>query len=123
MVSGESQCYLGRRYRLRVVYGDGPGRVIVRTRSILELHVVEGTPVEERARVLRRWYREAPKALVPPLIDKWQTILGVTASGGWGIKRMKTKRGTCPPRPACGTEGQLAAVTQNLAAPPQGETF
>ena len=95
MVSGESHYYLGRRYRLRVVYGDGPARIILRSRSILEMQVPRGAPVEERARVLRRWYREQLKALVPPLVDKWQAILGVTASGGWGIKRMKTKWGTC----------------------------
>ena len=46
-------------------------------------------------RVLRRWYREALRSIVPGLVDKWQAILGVTAAGGWGIKRMKTKWGAC----------------------------
>jgi hypothetical protein len=95
MVSGESHYFLGRRYRLRVVYGDGPARVVVRSRSLLEMQVPRGASVEDRAKVLRRWYREELKELVPPLVEKWQGILGVTATGGWGIKRMKTKWGTC----------------------------
>ena len=32
--------------------------------------------------------------LIPPLLEKWQPTLGVQASF-WGIKRMKTKWGSC----------------------------
>src|SRR5258706_3140522 len=39
MVSGESHYFLGRRYRLRVVSQDGPGKVHIRNNSIVELHV------------------------------------------------------------------------------------
>jgi predicted metal-dependent hydrolase len=50
--------------------------------------------VEQRERALHRWYRAQLKELVPPLLAKWQPLLGVTASE-WGIKRMRTKWGTC----------------------------
>ncbi|MDZ7857733.1 M48 family metallopeptidase [Sphaerotilus sp.] len=36
------------------------------------------------------------KALVPALLARWQPVLGVAASA-WGIKRMKTKWGSCTP--------------------------
>ena len=94
MVSGESHYFLGRRYRLRVVRRDGPSRVVLRNRTILELHVRDEADAKDRARVLQRWYRERLRELVPPLLAKWEPFLGVHAAG-WGIKKMKTKWGAC----------------------------
>ncbi len=41
--------------------------------------------------------REEMKRLLPPLIGKWEHALGVRVAQ-WGIKRMKTRWGTCNPR-------------------------
>jgi predicted metal-dependent hydrolase len=94
MVSGESHYYLGRRYRLRVVERDGPSRVVQRNRSTLELHVRSEYEAKEREQVLLRWYRERLRELVPPLLTKWEAVLGVRVSSV-GIRRMKTKWGAC----------------------------
>ncbi len=94
MVSGESHYYLGRRYRLRTVERDGPSRVVLRNRTTLELQVRAGVDAGGRERVLQRWYRERLRELVPPLLAKWEAILGMQASS-WGIKKMKTKWGAC----------------------------
>ena len=94
MVSGESHYYLGRRYRLRVVERDGPSRVVLRNRTTLELQVRSDYEAEEREQVLRRWYRERLRELVPPLLTKWEAILGVGAVA-FGIRKMKTKWGAC----------------------------
>ena len=40
------------------------------------LHVRSETGAEQRRRVLQRWYREQLKALIPPLLVKWQQLLG-----------------------------------------------
>ena len=94
MVSGESHYFLGRRHRLRVVEGNGPGRVVLRNRAFLELHVRSGSDTQTRERVLHRWYRERLRELVPPLLAKWEPILGVRTAS-WGIKKMKTRWGAC----------------------------
>lgn len=94
MVSGESHYYLGRRYRLRVIEENGPQGVIVRGRTILELHVHDGSSEMDRERILQRWYRERLREIVRPLTSKWEAILGVSAASV-GIKRMKTKWGAC----------------------------
>ena len=52
------------------------------------------TSAEQREQVLQRWYREQLKALIPPLLEKWQSVLGVQVAD-WGIKKMKTKWGAC----------------------------
>lgn len=94
MVNGESHYFLGRRYRLRVHEQDGPARVALRGIASLDLFVRPGSTAEQRETVLLRWYRDQLKALIPPLLEKWQSALGVQVAG-WGVKKMKTKWGSC----------------------------
>ena len=94
MVNGESHYFLGRRYRLHVTEHNGAGKVLLRNKTIIDLYVRHGTDAEQREKVLRRWYRKQLKALVPPLLEKWQQTLGVQVDN-WSIKKMKTKWGAC----------------------------
>lgn len=94
MVSGESHYFLGARYRLRVIEGDGPSRVELRGKTVLTLHSRRDATAAQRADVLHRWYRGRLRPLVAPLVEKWQDALGVTVAE-WRIKRMKTKWGSC----------------------------
>jgi hypothetical protein len=93
-ISGESHYYQGDRYLLNVVYQNGPPAVTVRNKTTLELRVRTGSDAGQRERVLLAWYRRQLKAAVPPLIAKWEAALGVHVAE-WGIKRMKTRWGTC----------------------------
>jgi predicted metal-dependent hydrolase len=94
MVDGESHYYLGRRYRLQLVETRDVSAVVFRRARIMELHVRPGLTAEQRERILNRWYRERLRELIPPLMEKWQDALGVQLTA-WGIKRMKTKWGSC----------------------------
>ncbi|MBK9452671.1 MAG: M48 family metallopeptidase [Bacteroidetes bacterium] len=94
MVNGESHYFLGRRYRLRVHEDNAPARVALRGIASLDLFVRPGTSSAQREAILLRWHREQLKALIPPLLEKWQPILGVQVAD-WGIKKMKTKWGSC----------------------------
>jgi predicted metal-dependent hydrolase len=96
MVNGESHYFLGRRYRLRVHEQNAHARIEIRGLASLDLFVRPGTDSEQREALLLRWYREQLRALIPPLLDKWQLVLGVQTSA-WGIKKMKTKWGSCNP--------------------------
>ncbi len=94
LVSGESHYVFGRRYRLRVVPSDGRAEVALRPGSRLELHIGANASAARRQRVLQAWYRERLKARLPALLEKWQPLLGVETVA-WGIKKMKTRWGTC----------------------------
>lgn len=94
MVSSESHYFEGRRYLLHIVERDGPTQVSTRGNSALIMHVRPGTSREKRERVLNDWYRRHLKALVPDLIAGWQPIVGVQVAD-WGIKKMKTRWGSC----------------------------
>lgn len=94
MVNGESHYFLGRRYRLRVREHDAPARVALSGVASLELFVRPGSSTVQREAVLLRWHREQLKALIQPLLEKWQPLLDVQVAA-WGIKKMKTKWGSC----------------------------
>lgn len=93
-VTGESHYYLGRRYRLNVIYQEAAPAVVVRNRKTMDLFVRVGSDTAARERVLLTWYRYQLKEEVAPLISKWEAITGVTVTE-WGVKQMKTKWGTC----------------------------
>lgn len=94
MVSGESHYFLGRRYRLRVHETTRAMRISLRGKASMDLFVRPDATAERREQVLQDFYRAELKRLVPELLEKWQPKLGVEARN-WGIKRMKTKWGTC----------------------------
>jgi predicted metal-dependent hydrolase len=93
-VSGESHYVFGRRYRLSLIDTTGRPQVVLRTKTKMELHVPRRATKAERLAVLDRWYREQLRSLAGPLLDEWQDSLGVRV-GFWGVKRMKTKWGSC----------------------------
>jgi len=93
-VSGESHYFQGRCYLLNVIYHDGPPQVVLRNNATMDLFVRTGSDAARRERVLLAWYRRQLKETVPPLIAKWEATVGVQVAE-WGVKRMKTRWGTC----------------------------
>lgn len=93
MVSGETHYVWGRRYLLDVSKSSGAYGVGTKD-STLWVVTPPGTDTTGRFGALDRWYRRELKAAVPPLLDKWQPILGVEADK-FVVRRMKTKWGTC----------------------------
>ncbi|MDD1753961.1 MAG: M48 family metallopeptidase [Methanotrichaceae archaeon] len=89
----ESHYFFGRRYLLNIKEHDGSARVEIRANR-LYLFVPYGTDASRRERVLLNWYRKELKARIPDLIEKWEGVLGVRVVD-WGVKRMKTKWGSC----------------------------
>lgn len=94
MVNGESHYVFGRRYRLSLVMSKGRPRILLKTKTKMEMHVPARTSAATRRSVLDRWYREEIRAAAGPLLEQWQEKLGVRLSF-WGVKRMKTKWGSC----------------------------
>ena len=96
MVNGESHYFLGQRYRLRVHAVDAPARVALRGIASLDVFVRPGATVEQREEVLAQWYRQQLKERIAPLLAKWQRLLRLQVTA-WGVKKMKTKWGSCNP--------------------------
>lgn len=94
MVTGESHYVFGKRYRLEVIERRGRHEVVTKNNNTLQLFVNPGTSTQNRALVLNEWYRDQLKERISDLLNHWQTVVGKQVSD-WGIKRMKTKWGSC----------------------------
>lgn len=95
-VSGESHYFKGRRYVLHVMYQSPrlPNKVEIRGEKYLDLSIRKGSPMEKRKQVLKEWYREQLKEMIPDLMKKWERKVGVRVKE-WRVKQMKTKWGSC----------------------------
>jgi len=93
-VPRESHYFLGRRYLLNIIEHAGRPRVEIRRSNRMDLFVPKGTDASNREQLILNWYRKELKAMIPSLIEKWQAVIGVEVVE-WGVKRMKTKWGSC----------------------------
>ena len=97
MVDGESIYWLGQRYRLNII--ESPRSFFVRQDRIgfIDLYYKRESSSERREGILYEWYRKQLKMIIPGLLAKWEPVIGVHADD-WGVKRMKTRWGTCNTR-------------------------
>lgn len=89
----ESHYFLGQRYLLNVIEHNHPPKVVLKHNTI-ELFVRPHTSEEKRQEIIEEWYRSELKRMTPKLITKWEKVIGVQ-SNEFGIKKMRTKWGTC----------------------------
>ncbi|MFT4662717.1 MAG: putative metal-dependent hydrolase [Patiriisocius sp.] len=80
--------------RLEVLKHEGYSKVKVNGTKKINFKVSKTATVEDKSRIMREWYRKQLKIQIPPLIDKWEKIIGVKTDD-WGVKQMKTKWGAC----------------------------
>lgn len=89
----ESHYVWGKRYLLKVVENDEVPSVELKHRKMV-LCVRPGTDDKKKQAIIDSWYREQLKKAVPPLIARWEPLLGVKVERFF-VQRMKTKWGSC----------------------------
>ena len=89
----EGHYFLGRRYLMKIVEHDSPPFVLLKHNTIV-LYVRPNTDIPKRQVIMDEWYRQELKELAPPIIAKWEKTMDVSINE-LGIKKMKTKWGTC----------------------------
>ncbi len=93
----ESHYVWGKRYLLVIAETVATPGVELTHRRML-LRVRPGTDEAKREAIVRAWYRDQLRTAVPPLIAKWEPILGVKVARFF-VQQMKTKWGSCVPVP------------------------
>lgn len=94
-IERESHYFNGKRYQLRVIESDTRPKVEL-SHKYLSLHIRPGMSKVRREEILNEWYRTQLKNTIPLLIKKYESLMKVEVSD-YGVKRMKTKWGTCNP--------------------------
>ena len=92
-IDRESHYVWGNRYLLKVIEADRP-RSVELSRGRMILLVRRGTETTKRQAILDEWYRGQLRTVLPPLIAKWERLMGVKVRRVF-IQRMKTKWGSC----------------------------
>jgi predicted metal-dependent hydrolase len=92
----ESHFVWGKRYLLKIVEVNEPPSIEL-SHSRMILRVRPGTDAMKRHAILDTWYRDLLRKAVPPLIAKWERLMGVKVERHF-IQRMKTKWGSCNDR-------------------------
>jgi len=92
-VDRESHYLWGKRYLLKVIEGNEAPSVALQHSRML-LRVRPGTDAKKKQAIIEAWYRQQLKKAVPPLIIKWEPLLGVKIERFF-VQRMKTKWGSC----------------------------
>ncbi len=93
-VSGESHYYKGKRYILEVIERYGRHGVAIKNNAKMLLYVHPGTTIPNKEKVVQQWYREQLKEDITALLGKWLPVIDKPLNF-WGIKKMKTKWGSC----------------------------
>lgn len=91
----ESHYLWGKRYLLTVTEAEETPSVEVEHNRLL-LRIRPGTPEAKKKAVFDAWYRAALKDATPPLVKKWEGIIGVEVSRFF-VQHMKTRWGSCNP--------------------------
>lgn len=92
-ITGESHYYLGRRYLLKVIEHKASPNVAIKHET-MDLYIRPNSCVGKRQSILDEWYRQRMKELVPGFIAQYEKAMKVQVSE-FGIKKMKTRWGTC----------------------------
>lgn len=93
-VSGEQHAVFGRRCQLELIERAGKQMVMQTESGSLQMFVKPDATLSQKAKLLDDFYRCELKQRLPVLLDKWQPIMGRQVSQ-WGIKKMKTRWGSC----------------------------
>lgn len=92
--SGDEIPVWGKPRELQVEEAEKPRRVLANGTGTIRLNIRPGNDRVVREKLLDEWYREELKREIPLLIKKWEPEMNVSVSE-FGVKKMKTRWGTC----------------------------
>ncbi len=94
--TGASIAFKGKNYLLIIEEHHGPCHIEIKD-ELLHCYTAPGLSQERIKMSIELWYRYEMTMLIPDLIKHWQKIIGVHVAE-WGIKKMKTRWGSCNTR-------------------------
>jgi predicted metal-dependent hydrolase len=90
----ETHYYMGQKYLLKIQSHNAKARIELKDKKHITMHIKEGATTQQMQKAMDEWYRDELKRLIPPIIAKFEDMLGVSVDE-FCIKKMKTKWGAC----------------------------
>lgn len=94
-IDRESHYLWGKRYLLNIIETDAPSHLEL-DRDKMLLQVRPGVDLAKKRAIVDEFYRHQIEAAIPPLIAKWEKLMGVQVDS-FTVRKMKTKWGSCTP--------------------------
>jgi predicted metal-dependent hydrolase len=93
-ITGEKHPVWGEMRELKVFPSKKPQTVFLNDAGDIVMQVKNSTISTRRKKLLQEWYRSQLKEQIPVLVKKWEPVMNV-AVNEFGVKKMKTRWGTC----------------------------
>jgi predicted metal-dependent hydrolase len=94
-IERESHYLWGKRYLLNLIEVNAPHQLELQQDRIV-LQVRPGLDLAKKRTIIDDFYRSQIAAAIPPLIDKWERLMGVNVNS-FSVRKMRTKWGSCTP--------------------------
>ena len=91
--TGTTLPFMGKDYLLIIEEHEGPTHVLIQD-ALIHCYTPPNSSQAQRQSILDNWYKRQMEAILPALIQHWETIIGVKVNQ-WGIKKMKSRWGSC----------------------------
>ncbi len=92
--TGEDFLFQGKLYPLKVVEQDRKRSACIFREDHIQLIVKTGSTFFDRQRLIDGWCRKEIQKAVPPILEKWEPLIGVKIRQ-FGVRKMKTRWGSC----------------------------
>ena len=90
----EEHLFQGRKLQLNIIETVKSPKVVLKDNRYINVYILPHTTVKKIDKIMTGWYREQFRKQIPPLLDKWEKILGLTVKE-WRIRQMKSTWGSC----------------------------
>lgn len=94
--TGNTVPFMGRNYLLLITEHNGPSQIKIND-EVMHFYIPHNSSESYKQKLLDQWYRREMETVLPELITHWESIIGVHVAE-WGIKKMKTRWGSCNTR-------------------------
>lgn len=94
-VNRETHYFKGKRYLLQIEQTTGKSYAEIKHKKLI-CYIKPTKEKVDKEKAIDAFYRNYLKEILPTLIEKWELVLKVKLNE-FGIKKMRTKWGTCNP--------------------------